>query len=399
MRPEDFAPHAPGKVIRVGRGQAAYWAFLPDPLPPRLTYTSRLIRLVAQASHAVGELAGLGRTLHNPWLLVQPFLRQEAVLSSRIEGTEADLADVYAYEAGVRRGLPPDVREVHNYVRALQHGLERLETLPVSLRLLREMHAILLEGVRGEHATPGEFRRTQNWIGPPGCTLNEATYVPPPPDHLMEALDAWEKYLHAQDDHPPLVRLAFIHYQFEAIHPFLDGNGRIGRLLLILLLVDWGLLPLPLLYLSAYFERHRDAYYDGLLRVSTEGAWEDWVAFFLQGVVEQAQDALGRMKRLQDLRLRWRKLVTHKRASANLLKLVDVLFEKPVLTIPDAAQRLQVTYRSAQRLIHQLVDSGILQPYGRTGGGRGKPGQRYAVVDVLAVLDIPESKRYTSTAE
>ncbi len=381
MRPEHFTSQAPGQVKRVGQGQAAYWAFIPDPLPPRLSYTSRLIGLIAQANRAVGELAGLGRALHNPWLLVQPFLRQEAALSSRIEGTEANLTDVYAYEAGVRRNLPPDVREVHNYVRALHHGLARLPTLPVSLRLLREIHAILLEGVRGEHAAPGEFRRTQNWIGPPGCTLNEATYVPPPPNEMLLALDAWEKYLHARDEHhPPLVRLAFIHYQFEAIHPFLDGNGRIGRLMLILILVEWNILPLPLLYLSAYFERHRDAYYDGLWRVSTQGAWEDWVAFFLQGVVVQAQDALKRMKRLQDLRLQWREKVAHKRASANLLRLIDMLFENPEITPKGAADKLGLTVRGARNLIRYLVEVDVLTPVGP------KYGQRYQARAILEII-------------
>ncbi len=380
MQAQDFTPQAPGRVVRVGRGATAYWAFVPDPLPPRLAYSPQLIQLLDQASRSIGELAGLGRALHNPWLLVQPFMRREAVLSSRIEGTEADLTDIYAYEAGARQGLPPDVREVHNYVRALQYGLDRLRELPVSLRLLREIHAILLEGVRGEHATPGEFRRSQNWIGPPGCTLNEATYVPPPPEYLMEVLGAWEAYLHTQDEHPPLVRLALIHYQFEAIHPFLDGNGRIGRLLLILLLADWGLLPLPLLYLSAYFERHREAYYQGLLRVSTHGEWENWIAFFLKGMIEQAQDASQRMKKLQDLRSQWRAQVTRKRASANLLKLIDLLFEMPEFTPRDAAKKLEMTERGIRRLIDHLVEANILHPIGR------KYGRRYRAQAILDVL-------------
>jgi len=382
MRPANFSAQSPGRVVQAGQDQSTYyWAFVPDPLPPRLVYTPRLLHVLSKADRAVGELAGLGRTLHNPWLLVQPFLRREAVLSSRIEGTEADLTDVYAYEAGVRKGLPPDVREVHNYVRALQHGLARLQTLPVSLRLMREIHAILMEGVRGEHATPGEFRRSQNWIGPPGCTLNEATFVPPPPEHLMPALDAWEKYLHTEDEHPPLVRLALIHYQFEAIHPFLDGNGRIGRLLLVLLMVDWEILPLPLLYLSAYFEESREVYYESLLRVSTQGAWEDWVVFFLQGVVEQAQDALRRMKRLQDLRLTWREQMTRKRVSANLLKLIDILFEKPEITSREAAERTGLTVQGARRLLRHLLEADILVAVG------SKYHRRYRAPEIWKVLE------------
>ncbi len=381
MQPSDFTPQAPGQVVRVQQGRTVYWAFVPAPLPPSFNYTTRLIRILSEANRAIGELAGLGRTLHNPWLLIRPFLRREAVLSSRIEGTEADLTAVYAYEAGVRHGLPPDVREVHNYVRALEYGLERLQELPVSLRLIREMHAILMEGVRGERAKPGEFRRRQNWIGPPGCSLEEATFVPPPPgEYLERALNAWEKYLHAKNEHPDLVRLAFIHYQFEAIHPFLDGNGRLGRLLLILLLVDWKILPLPLLYLSAYFERHRDAYYDRLLRVSTHGAWEEWVTFFLQGVVEQAQDALWRVKRLQDLRLAWRAQMSSKRASINLLYLIDVLFQSPEITPKEAASKLGITVQATRKLIRKLVNAGLLTPVGN------KRQRRYRAEAILEIL-------------
>jgi Fic family protein len=289
MNPDDFRDSLAGRVMRAGQG----------------------------------ELAGLGRALPNPHLLIAPLVRREAVLSSRIEGTQTDLADLYAYEAGQLalpglRPAPPesDVREVLNYVRALEFGLERVHSLPVSLRLARELHARLMEGVRGGRATPGEFRRSQNWIGPPGCTLNEADYVPPPVAEMHEALDALEKYLHAQGDYPPLVRLAFIHYQFEAIHPFLDGNGRMGRLLLSLLLVNWDLLPLPLLYLSAYFERYRSGYYDLLMAVSQRGDWREWALFFLRGVAEQARDAITRIKGLQDLQIAWRERLTQARLDA-----------------------------------------------------------------------------------
>ncbi|MBC7239607.1 MAG: Fic family protein, partial [Chloroflexi bacterium] len=221
------------------------------PLPPVIAADWELMCALSEADRSLSNLAGLGRTMPNPHLLIGPFVRREAVLSSRIEGTEADIADLYAYEArqlplpGVEVSPPEsDVQEVLNYVNALEYGLQRLNTLPMSLRLMRELHAKLLAGVRGEYATPGEFRHSQNWIGPPGCSLNEAIFVPPPPAQMDEALDALEKYLQSDDMYPPLIRLAFIHYQFEAIHPFLDGNGRIGRLLLSLLLVQWQLLPL-----------------------------------------------------------------------------------------------------------------------------------------------------------
>jgi Fic family protein len=226
-----------------------------------------------------------------------------------------------------------------------------------------------MEGVRGERTTPGEFRSSQNWIGAPGSTLNEAEFVPPPPPEMRTALDAFEKYLHEEDGQPELARLAFIHYQFEAIHPFLDGNGRIGRLLLSLLLVHWGLLPLPLLYLSAFFERHRDQYYDSLMGVSQRGAWKDWVEFFLQGVALQARDAMGRAKRLQDLQLEWRARLAGAR-SALPLRLTDYLFQSPVLTIPQAQGVLGVTYHSARRTVEKLITVGVLQPRGELAGAR-----------------------------
>lgn len=287
MKIEAFVNSPAGRLVRAGQGEAAYWAFVPHPLPPAIVWNTELASRLSAADRALGELAGLGRSLPNPHLLIGPFLRREAVLSSRIEGTQADLPHLYAYEAGqlVLPGFEPspseaDVREVINYVHALEFGLQRVQELPVSLRLLREVHQILMQGVRGESATPGEFRRTQNWIGAPGCTLNEAHFVPPPPDELLPALDAFEKYIHSGEETPLLLRLAFLHYQFEAIHPFIDGNGRIGRLLISLLLVNWELLPLPLLYLSAWFEKHRQQYYHHLLQVSVAGAWLQWIHFF-----------------------------------------------------------------------------------------------------------------------
>jgi Fic family protein len=363
MNPEQFINSSSGRVIQVGQGEIAYWSFVPNPLPPQLDFDSALIRLLSDADRALGELAGLGRALPNPHLLINPFIRREAVLSSRIEGTQADLADLYAFEAGQFelpgfKSTPPpaDAREVLNYVRALEAGLKRLSELPVSLRLIREAHAQLMEGVRGNQAAPGEFRRTQNWIGAPGCTLN----------------DALEKYLHSEAALPPLVRLALIHYQFEAIHPFIDGNGRIGRLLISLLLVHWNLLPLPLLYLSAFFEKHRQDYYDLLMAVSARGAWREWVSFFLRGVAEQARDAVVRAKRLQDLQSEWRHRLVQARASGLAFSLVDALFDSPVMTIPQAQRQLDVKqYHSARRHVRQLVKLGILKPvdestYGKT---------------------------------
>ena len=297
------------------------------------------------------------------------------MLSSKIEGTEATITDVYQFEAenrpSPRRQVPSDVREVVNYINALYYGLARTETLPVSKRLIREVHEHLMPGVRGQERDPGEFRRSQNWIGRPGCLLNQASYVPPPADELDDLLSAFEAYLHADDDpYPPLLRLAFIHCQFEMIHPFIDGNGRIGRLLMSLLLGSWGLTPLPLLYLSAFFERERDSYYAHLLAVSSTGAWRDWVLFFLRGVVEQSRDATTRAKRLQDLQVEWRGAVTQARSSALLVRIVDHLFVSPVFTIPKIAELLDVTYPAAKANIDKLIDAQIVEPWGEETYGR-----------------------------
>jgi Fic family protein len=369
MDVERYKKSTSGRVIKAETGKAAYSAFIPNQLPPDLTLSPKLIRALSEADHALGELAGLGRALPNPHLLIGPFIRKEAVLSSRIEGTESNVADLYAYEAGhltFSEIKPPeaDVREVLNYVRAMEYGLERRMELPISLRLLRELHERLMEGVRGSQATPGEFRRSQNWIGKPGCNLNEATFVPPPVNEMNDSLGSFEKYLHEENAYPPLVRLAFIHYQFEAIHPFLDGNGRIGRLLITLLMVQWNLLPMPLLYLSAFFEKHRQDYYELLLGVSEQGAWDEWLAFFLKGVSTQSSDGIDRARALKDLQAEWRKRVAQARASALLPKLVDSLFEYPVITVPHAQRVLDVTYRSAKLNVGKLVDAGILNQVG-----------------------------------
>jgi Fic family protein len=344
----------------------AFWAFVPNRLPPAIEFDLELARLQSEADRAVGELAGLGGNLINPRLLIGPLMRREAVLSSRIEGTQTGVAGLYAFEAGQLPlpGIVPsatDAREVLNYVRALEYGIERLKTLPVSLRLMGELHAKLMEGARGEHMLIGQFRQHQNLIGRPGDGYAEASYVPPPVAEMKAALGDLETYLHQQqDDYSPLVRLAFIHYQFEAIHPFMDGNGRIGRLLLALLLVEWKLLPLPLLYLSAYFERDRDAYYAGLSAVSGRGAWREWVAYVLSGVRDQARDAVALVRGLTDLREEWRKRLAPGARSAAPLQLADQLFETPIVTIPRVAERLNIQYPSAKRAVEKLLEAGIL---------------------------------------
>ena len=358
-----------------------YRAFVPAPLPPPLAWDERLAVRLSAADRAIGRLAGEGRRLPNPHLLMRPFLRKEAVLSSRIEGTQATLGELLAAEAGaaVERS-PADLREVGNYVTALEYGLERLDTLPLSLRLVREMHERLMRGVRGDVATPGEFRRSQNWIGPPGCTLNDATYVPPPPSELMACLDAWERFLH-DDALPPLVHAALAHSQFEAVHPFLDGNGRVGRLLITLLLVKQSIIPSPLFYLSAYFEATREEYYARLLGVTERGEWEEWLTYFLTGVVLQADDAVDRIQRINDLFSRWKQGLA--RGQSRLPELaLDLFAENPFWTVGSVAGRLEVAFTTAQRAIDRLEIAGIVAQVGEA--------RRNRVYCASAVLDVLE---------
>ena len=383
MQPSDFADNKSGKVIKTPQG---YWAFVPNPLPPKLEINWELAGKISEADRALSELAGVARTLPNPHLLIGPFIRREAVLSSRIEGTQAGLSDLFFFEASQSASpQTPDVHEVANYVNALEHGFVRLKELPISLRLIREMHERLMKGVRGETMTPGDFRRSQNWIGPPGCVLMDATFVPPPVDEMTAALGELEKYLHTPSSLPPLVRSALVHYQFEAIHPFLDGNGRIGRLLLTLLLCTERLLPQPLLYLSAFFERNRQSYYQLLLSVSQAGTWTEWIIYFLRGVAEQSHDAVKRANRLMDLREAYRTKLQSARASALLLQLVDELFSIPAVTIPGVTKRLNVTSRSAQLNVDKLIEARILREV--TGRQRNRV---FVAPEIVSIAEAQE---------
>lgn len=389
MNTEKFQKSSSGRLIKVGTGKSAYWAFVPNPLPPELFVDLEFIRILSSADRAIGELAGLGHNLTNPQLFVRPFIRREAVLSSRIEGTQTNLTELYVYE-GEQLLLPfinstaseSDAREVLNYVKAMEYGLERISTLPLSLRFIRELHERLMEGVRGGHANPGEFRHSQNWIGQAGGTLNSATFVPPPVPEMHEALFSFEKYLHKQNRYPPLVRLAFIHYQFEAIHPFLDGNGRIGRLLISLLLAHWNLLPYPMLYLSAFFEKHRKEYYEHLFSVSERSAWREFIFFFLRGVIEQAQDAIFRAKKLQDLQNEWRHKLREARLSGTILQTVELLFDQSIISAGEIKKRLDVSHPTAMRTLKKLVDIQMLQEI--TGRKRN---QVYMALEILQIFE------------
>lgn len=373
-------PTAPGRTIRHPSG---YSAFVPAPLPPALAWTPELVRALSDADRLIGRLAGEGGSFPNPHLLMRPFVRREAVLSSRIEGTQATLGELLAAEAGaaVERS-PEDLREVGNYVAALEYGLRRLKKLPLSLRLMRELHGKLMSGVRGGQATPGELRRSQNWIGPPGCTLATATYVPPPIDEMKACLGQWEVFLHDRSL-PPLIQVALAHYQFEAIHPFLDGNGRIGRSLITLFLVERQILPTPLLYLSAFFEATRRDYYDRLHGVSKHGEWEAWLHYFLNGVARQAEDALNRAAKINRLLAKWRLAVTGTSSKTPLI-LVDLLAVNPYLTTKGVAAQLDVAFTTAQRAIERLESLAIVKEV-----SQAKRNRVYCATSLLEILEAP----------
>ena len=292
---------------------------MPYPLPPKIEVDWELANLLSNAGIKLGELSGAGQLLPNPHLLISPFIRREAVMSSRIENTQSGLEDLFLFEADETQ-LPPvsDVKEVLNYVRAMEYGIKRLPELPISSRLICETHEILMEGVRGEGATPGLLRTSQNWIGSPGCTLTEATYVPPPVAKMQQCFSDLERYIHSDPQEPALIQCALVHYQFEAIHPFLDGNGRVGRLLITFMLLEKGLLSQPLLYLSDFFERHRDEYNRLLLNVSQKGDWKAWLRFFLNGVRQQSEDALLTVQKLLNLQSEYRADWNRSKGAASL---------------------------------------------------------------------------------
>lgn len=357
-----MTPHRAGHYVRQ---TGDYAAFIPEPLPPRppLETDADLTRLLSAADLALGRLDGATMMLPNADLFVAMYVRREAVLSSQIEGTQASLTDVLQFEAGGDGGeteRPLDVAEVVNYVRAMNYGLRRLADMPLSLRLIREIHGELMRGVRGEESAPGEFRRSQNWIGPRGCTLSTARFVPPPPHELLRVLGEWETFLHERSE-PVLITAALAHAQFETIHPFLDGNGRVGRLLITLLLYERGVLARPLLYLSLYLKRNQTEYYDRLQTVREKGDWEAWVRFFLEGVRSSADESTHTTRRILTLREEDRaRLIGEGKASGNLLRSLDHLFVQPITTPQLLAAALDVRYATANNLAARLVEIGVL---------------------------------------
>lgn len=363
-------------------GRHGYVAYFPSPIPRDVDLSASTIRLLADAESSLGRLAGVGQLVPNPYLLIRPYLLREALSSTRIEGTQASLADVFEAQAS---GESPnaDVEEVLNYIEALEWGLGQLGKLPLGVRLIREMHRRLLAGVRGRERTPGRFRRTQNWVGESGSTIETARFVPPPPAELPALLADWERYAHETAEVPLLVQNALLHYQFETLHPFLDGNGRTGRLLSVFLLVEHGRLPAPLLYLSAYLEHDRTRYYEALQAVRERGETLPWIELFLTAVHTQATDAVARAGRIVELRERYRAAAA-KIASSKAMALVDLVCETPIVSSRAVEARLGVTRPTALKLLRQLEKLGVLEQ-GRPGP-RGQ--RRYLAGDLMkAVTD------------
>lgn len=386
MDRDDFDEAAPGEIVPTTTSKGAYSAFRPDPLPPAVA-TDNLITPLAEATQALGRLHGIGPRVGSREILIEPFIRKEALESSQIEGTHATLSDIYAYEAGQEALIDEDRRqgtqEVMNYLHALTHGLEAITAGgPITVDLLCAMHDRLLSGVRGDEADPGNLRTTQNFIGSTPY-IQDARYVPPPPNEIPDLLEDLLDYANQTSDVHPLLRIGLIHYQFETIHPFLDGNGRLGRLLISLLLQRDDLLPEPYLYLSSYFNARRSEYVDHLLAVSQRGEWDEWLLFFLRGVQSQADEAHRRANLLVDLREDYQHRYQSAR-SGNILELVMRLFEDPYLDVNTAAEWLDVEYSTANRLVSQLEDDRILEEL--TGNERNR---FYRASEVFEVINKP----------
>ena len=366
---------------------AGYRAFIPNPLPPNppLSMDEELQALLSRADRFLGRLDGSIQTLPDPDLFVFMYVRKEAVLSSQIEGTQSSLNDLLEAEAEIfNENRPGDVNEVINYVRAMNYGLSRLKELPVSIRLIREIQGKLLEGVRGDRHHPGELRTSQNWIGPAGCTLNEASYVPPPPDRVIPCLGDLEAFIHSENPLPSLIKTGLIHAQFETIHPFLDGNGRVGRLLITFLLCEKEILLTPVLYLSWYFKRHRDRYYELLQAVRDKGNWEGWLKFFLEGISEVAAEATQTARQIVSLRENHRQLITKEfgRAAGNGLTVLETLYKSPIVRVKDVAKLTNSSYTAANNLMYKFVAHGLLAEV--TGYARNRRFRYNTYIDLFS---------------
>jgi Fic family protein len=378
-----------GRFVRQPGG---FNAFFPAPLPPQppVVIDDEILGLLSSADLALGRLDGIVRIIPDPDFFVGMYVRREAVLSSQIEGTQSTLEDLLEVELEPgSSGRYGDVADIVNYIGAMNYGLDRLNELPLSLRLIREIHSELLRDGRGSDATPGEFRKTQNWIGPPGASLSRATFVPPPVPEMTEALGDFESFLHVQSDRPTLIDVGLAHAQFETIHPFIDGNGRVGRLLISFLLVHRGILRRPLLYLSSYFKLHRAEYYDRLMATRRSGDWEGWLRFFLRGVAETATEATQTAERIFELRERHRTLVMNE-TGPNGLKLLSALFRRPLVNVNSVARELEVTFPTANRLAGRFQELGMLHEV--TGQQRSRLFRYEPYLELFEDSDAPPSE-------
>lgn len=385
MDPTRYEARLFGRPARQPNDRWAFWYFDPAPIPRALDLSSATVLALSEADAALGHLQGLGHLIPDPHLLIGPYITREALASSRIEGTQASLAEVLQADAGEDDDVDnDDVAEVEAYVRATMRGLELVQTLPISQRLLRQVHAILLDGVRGQDKLPGEFRRSPVWVGSPTDSPSTAMFVPPLPVHIPDLMTDWEKYVNDFTSQPTLIRCALMHYQFETIHPFLDGNGRIGRLLVGLMLQSEGRLTTPLLYLSGYLERNRSEYYERLQAVRERGEIQEWLQFFLTAVRRQSEDGVERAARLVQLREQYAGEAT--RSRSRISEVVPLMFTNPFLTVRRVERSLGITNQGARNLVLDAENRGWLN---KLGVARGRHRQYWVARDIFNVIEAP----------
>ena len=373
-----------GKLIeREDKEHGKYFSFIPEKLPPKLEYSPGLVLALSKADSTLSKLSGAGLLLPNPDLLIIPYLKKEALSSSRIEGTRISLSDYFLTEAkgAIKEDL--EATEVGNYLRAMNYALKKIERDQLSLDLIREMHKTLMKGVRGNELLPGSFRPVQNWIGPKNTKIKDATFVPPPKEEVEKLMSELIDYLNKHDETPLLIKCALMHYQFETIHPFCDGNGRIGRSLITLYLCKKNKISKPLLYASDYFEKHRRDYYEILLNTNKTGNFEPWLKFFLEAIKVQSEDALDRTIKIQDLIKKYQEKTKNHKQAVNLLSVVDLLFMNPFVQINLISKRLKVTYPTAKKAVSNLVKLGILKSVGESERNR-----LFVAHEILEVITI-----------
>jgi len=355
-----------GKVVQVdGVNGDQYNVFVPNPLPPKIEFDEELVLILSKAEEKLGKLSGVCLTLPSPNLLIIPYLRKEAIMSTRIEGTRISMQEVLLSEAKEKEEKTKDAQEVINYINTVNYALTKIENSPINLELIKEMHKVLMEDVRGDEKAPGEFREVQNWIGSELSKVSDANFVPPNPEAVPKLMEDLIEYLNTEHNVSVLIRCALMHYQFETIHPFCDGNGRIGRSLITVYLCKKKKIIKPLLYISEFFEKHRLEYNELLLRTGQTGKFENWIKFFLKAVEVQSEDALVRAHKLLDLREAYRKRVQREAQSSDILNIIDYLFSNPFITVKKAQMILDVTYPTAKKYMEKLAEYEILKETNR----------------------------------